>query len=236
MDQKSLSLTQIWRRNPLPRWSAALGLIAGLAAIFSALAEDVWFQEGFAWDAPIIMAIHSLSRPWLDTLMRSVTLLGAEGAIVVAGATIGWIMWRRRPLDAATVAVSFVGGVIINLALKMVFARPRPALFAPLVEQRGFSFPSGHVATSVTVYGLLAVYLWRSGQRAWAGVVASIMPGVAFSRIYLGVHYPSDTLASFAYVTLWVWAVFSIRDRHARRTHADFADAPPREESRRVVQ
>lgn len=235
MDRQSFSLSQAWERSPLLRWLAALGLIVGLAAIFSELAEDVWFQEGFAWDPPIIFAIHSLSRPWLDTLMRTLTHLGVAGAVLVAGVMIGWFVWRRRPLDAATVAVSLVGGVLLNVALKTAFARPRPALFTPLVTQSGFSFPSGHVATSVTVYGLLAVWLWRSGHRPWAVLAAGIVPVVAFSRIYLGVHYPSDTLASMAYATLWLWAVINIRDRSTRRAYVNSAQKPPRDKVERVV-
>ncbi len=203
------------------RWLIALGVVVALAALFSALAEDVWFQEGFAWDAPIILAIHGLSSPWLDSLMLVLTHLGADGAILVAALMFAWFIWKRRPLDAATVVVSLAGGMLLNVALKLVFARPRPALFTPLVIQGGFSFPSGHVAVSVSVYGLLAIYLWRSGHRAWAVVAGSIVPVVAFSRVYLGVHYPSDTLASLAYATLWLWAVVAIRDRQAKRLYGD---------------
>ena len=103
------------------------------------------------------------------------------------------------------------------MVLKLLFARPRPALFPPLVVESGFSFPSGHVTTSVAVYGLLAVFLWRQGHRGWAIVAAAWVLVVAVSRIYLGVHYPSDTLGSITFASLWLWAVVAIRTRYVDR-------------------
>jgi undecaprenyl-diphosphatase len=221
MKRSSFPFANTWQNNTWLRWAVALGIVIALTALFGELAEDVWFQEGFDWDPPLILAIHSLSTPWLDGAVRGITRLGFSGAILVTAAMCGWFLWQRRLLDAATVAVALVGGVILNLAIKVIFARPRPLLFAPLVEQGGFSFPSGHVAASVSVYGLLAVYLWRSGHRAPALAAAGVVPLVAFSRIYLGVHYPSDTLAAMAYATLWLWAVITIRDRQARRVRTN---------------
>ena len=207
-----------WGKHPPPRgmvlrWLIGLGTLLALVAVFTELAEDVWFREGFAWDAPLILALHQFSRPWLDTVMRVVTQAGQAGAIVVALTLAGWFLWRRRTLDAATVAISLVGATALNMVLELLFARPRPALFPPLVVESGFSFPSGHVTASVAVYGLLAVFLWRQGHRAWAIVAGAWVLVVAVSRIYLGVHYPSDTLGSITFACLWLWAVVAIRTR-----------------------
>lgn len=204
-------------RGIVLRWLVGLGILLTLVAVFTELAEDVWFREGFAWDAPLILALHGFSRPWLDTVMRVATQAGQAGAIVVALALAGWFLWRRRTLDAVTVAISLVGATALNMVLKLLFARPRPALFPPLVVESGFSFPSGHVTTSVAVYGLLAVFLWRQGHRAWAIVAAAWVLVVAVSRIYLGVHYPSDTAGSITFASLWLWAVVAIRTRYADR-------------------
>ncbi len=226
---------ETWRSNALVRWGVALALIVALSALFAELAEDVWAQESFVWDAQVIYTVHSVHAPWLDTTMRAVTRLGFSVALIVAAAMVAGFLWQRRRLDATTVAVCLTGGIVLNSVLKLIFARPRPALFTPLVEQGGFSFPSGHVATSVTVYGLLAIYLWRSGHHGWALLAAVIVPLVAFSRIYLGVHYPSDTLASMAWATLWLWAVIAIRDRQAVRVYVNSDDASTREKAARVL-
>lgn len=188
-----------------------------MAAVFVDLVEDVWFSEGFWWDASLIFGLHHLSQSWLDTVMRWVTNMGEAGAVAVVIILTGWFIYHHRPLDAATVVVSFVGAVALNTLLKVVLARPRPILFPPLVLESGFSFPSGHVTASVAAYGALAVFLWRQGHRAWAVVAGAVVPVVAVSRVYLGVHYPSDTLGSLLFASLWLLIVFAVRDAYARR-------------------
>jgi undecaprenyl-diphosphatase len=199
------------------RWLLGLAVIAGLVAIFTDLAEDVWFREGFAWDAPIILAIHHFSNPVLDTVMRAVTQTGESGAIVIAAVLAIWFAWKRRVLDAASIIVSLSGGAAINTLLKILLSRPRPSLFPPLVVESGFSFPSGHVAASVAVYGFLAVLLWRHHHRGWAILSGSWVLLVAVSRIYLGVHYPSDALGAIIFASLWLVVVFAVRDRYLRQ-------------------
>ncbi len=206
-----------WPSRLVFPWLVGLGFVLGMAAVFLDMAEDVWFGEGFGWDAPLIMGLHELSRPWLDALMWLVTHTGEAGAIGVVIVLAGWFVCHHRTLDAATVVVSFMGAVALNTLLKIVLARPRPLLFPPLVVESGFSFPSGHVTASVAAYGALAVFLWRQGHRGWAVVSAAWVPVVAVSRVYLGVHYPSDALGSLMFASLWLLIVFAVRDAYARR-------------------
>ncbi len=191
---------------------AIISLGGGLLGLFLALAEDVWFREHFRWDAPIMLAIHTWSRPALDALMWALTQTGAGGAALLAIGMVAWFARQRQWRDAVTVAAAFGGAVGLNALLKGVFVRPRPTLFQPVTVASGFSFPSGHVAASAAAYGVLAVYLWRAGQR-WAALLAGAWVGVvAFTRIYLGVHFPSDTVAALASSSLWVLLVFTARD------------------------
>lgn len=194
------------------RWALGLVLILGLVAVFTALAEDVWFREGFSWDAPIMLAVHRFNQPSVDQLMWILTQTGEAGAIAVA-ATMAFWFWRRgRWVDVATIMTSLGGAAALNATLKLVFARPRPAVFTPLAVESGFSFPSGHVTASVAVYGALAIYLWRGGHRLAAVLSGAWILVVAFTRVYLGVHYPSDTLAALAFTSLWVILVIALRD------------------------
>lgn len=206
-----------WPTRLVFPWLIGLGFVLGMAAVFVDLVEDVRFSEGFWWDAPLIIGLHHLGHPWLDTAMRLVTQMGEAGAIAVVIVLTGWFVYHHRSLDAATVVVSFIGAVALNTLLKVVLARPRPILFPPLVVESGFSFPSGHVTASVAAYGTLAVFLWRQGHRGWAVVAAAWVPMVAASRVYLGVHYPSDTLGSLLFASLWLLVVFAVRDAYARR-------------------
>jgi undecaprenyl-diphosphatase len=199
------------------RWLLGFGFILGLVAVFTDLAEDVWFLEGFAWDAPIILAIHHLSRPWLDTVMRLVTQTGEIGVIAVAILLAAWFSWKHNVLDAISIIISLGGAAAQNAVLKVMLLRPRPNLFPPLVVESGFSFPSGHVTASVAVYGFIAVLLWRNDHRGWAVLSGVWVLMVALSRIYLGVHYPSDTLGALIAASLWLMVVFAIHDWYLRQ-------------------
>jgi membrane-associated phospholipid phosphatase len=204
-------------RKLFVRWLLGLAAILWLVAAFTDLAEDVWFREGFAWDKPIILAIHQLGNPILDGIMRVVTQLGETGAIVAVILVAAWFARKHRSVDAFAILISFGGAAALNTMMKFLFTRPRPALFPPLVVESGFSFPSGHVTASIAVFGFLAVLLWRGRYYSWAILSGALIPAVAISRIYLGVHYPSDTLGSLIFASLWLSVVFSVRDKYLRQ-------------------
>lgn len=214
------SIKKIRQSHPaqwLSQYLLGLTIVAVSLFIFTKLAEDVWFKEGFSWDAPIILGIHSLSNPILDILMKLVTQTGNIGAISLVSIMAGWFFWNRRQVDAFSILGVFGGAVGINALLKLIFARPRPHLFPPLVVETDFSFPSGHVTAAVAVYGFLAFLLWQNRHRVWAVLSAMWVLVVAFSRIYLGVHYPSDTLAAMTFTSLWLIGVLHARIIFLRR-------------------
>lgn len=195
------------------RWLLSLFMFAGAALIFIELAEDIWFKEGFDWDAPLMLDIHRYSVPWLDKVMELITLTGSQGAVVLAGGSAIWLWhWRQQRFEALTLVIAVAGSVILNTLLKQWFARPRPAVFPPVTIEHSFSFPSGHTMTSVAFYGLLAILLWRAHHRGWAILSCVWVLAVALSRVYLGVHYPSDVIGSLALGVLWISTVMIIHD------------------------
>lgn len=199
-------------------WLAALVAVAILMSIFLELAGDVWLNEGFAWDAPLMLAIHHYSRPWLDVLFMAITQTGGVLLVIPVAGLVAWLWRRQQRLNALVVSISLGGAVVINNALKFLFARPRPAVFPPLTVETSFSFPSGHTMAAVAFYGLLAVLLWRKRHFWWAMLATGWAVLVSFSRIYLGVHYPSDVLAALAVGLLWLGLVEIISNRyHAKR-------------------
>jgi len=203
-------------------WVLGLFFILGLVVIFTDLAEDVWFREGFSWDASIILSIHQISRPWLDTAMRILTQAGEAGAITVAILAALFFLRKHNSLDAAAMVISLMGASAMNTLWKILLHRPRPNLFPPLVIEKGFSFPSGHVTASVAVYGFLAVLLWRNRHYVWAIFSASWIFIVAISRIYLGVHYPSDTIGALVFTSLWLFVILLVRDKYSRTSNTLF--------------
>jgi len=193
-------------------WVVTLGLLLTAVSLFLELAEDVWLNEGFTWDATVMLGIHRLSQPWLDSLFWLVTqTAGAYSVLLVVGTAV-YFWWHGDRATMQLVLASFGGSFLLNSLLKLLFARPRPNLFPPLVTETSYSFPSGHAMSAVAVYGLLALLLWQRGRYAWAILAGFWVPLVALSRVYLGVHYPSDVLASLALGTVWfviVWFTYT---------------------------
>lgn len=191
-------------------------LLFVLLSLFLELADDVWRREGFAWDAPLMLGIHRYSRPWLDQVMLWVTRTGSDLAFVFLMTLSAWLLYSGKQLEALFFIASFVGAVSLNCLLKLLFARPRPEVFPPLVVAHTYSFPSGHTIAAVSLYGLLALYLWHEGLRVLASFSASWVLAVAFSRIYLGAHYPSDVLGAMAVGGIWLIVIWKAYARLAR--------------------
>jgi membrane-associated phospholipid phosphatase len=188
-----------------------LGILLALLAVFVELSADIWFKEGLPWDTTIILAVHSIERPWLDMVMLAVTTTGGSLLFISVAAIATWLFMKQRVLDMLTILISYGGAGVISDLLKLVFARPRPDLFPPIVNAAGYSFPSGHTASAMAVFGLLALFLWRQKRFALAVLSGFWVMAVGFSRVYLGVHYPSDVLGALAVGALWVFAVFAWR-------------------------
>ncbi len=190
-------------------------LLALATIIFLKLADDVWFREGFWWDAPLMLAIHRLSSPIPDALVMALTTTGGRLLpVIFIGTAI--VLWKKElPTELIALSVSVVGAFAINAALKWLFARPRPAVFPPLTVETTYSFPSGHAMMAMAFYGLLAVFLWEYERRTTAILAAGWVPVIAFTRVYLGVHYPSDVLGALAVGLFWlivvVWGHRSFR-------------------------
>jgi len=193
-------------------WLVALGLLLTAVILFLELAEDVWLNEGFAWDATLMLGIHRLSQPWLDKVFWLITQTAGPLIVVLVVGTAIWFWWHDEKITALLFIVSFVGTFLLNSLLKLIFARPRPDLFPPLVVEHSYSFPSGHAMSAIAYFGLLALVLWQKGHRGWAVLAGLWVPLVALSRVYLGAHYPSDVLASLTIGTIWlviVWFVYT---------------------------
>jgi membrane-associated phospholipid phosphatase len=194
-------------------WLVALGLLLTAVTLFLELAEDVWLNEGFAWDAIVMLGIHRLSQPWLDMVFSLITQTAGGWIVLPVVGTAVWF-WRHDQRSKMWLMIaSFGGTVLLNSLLKLLFARPRPNVFPPLMAETSYSFPSGHTMSAVAVYGLLALLLWQRGQYAWALLPGLWVPLVALSRVYLGVHYPSDVLASLALGTIWLVIVWFTQTR-----------------------
>ena len=188
---------------------AGLLLSLGLILLFAKIVEDVVEGESRRFDETALLWIHTNSPTWLDEPMRIITTLGYYWIILPLLAILAYAFYRRgRKVSAALLVISTVGGLVLTTTLKTVFQRSRPELFDSGYTASFYSFPSVHATLAVGFYGTLALLLaWRlTGLRRWAvavlGIVLVLLIG--FSRLYLGVHYPTDVLAGFLSAPLWI--------------------------------
>lgn len=186
------------------RWFLIFAIVLGASMTFLELAEDVWFNEGFKWDVPLILSVHSFSYPALDLIFKAITM--TAGAIIFAPILIFcfWFWRKQSYYQIGMLLFSVIGMGIITTILKLLFQRPRPDVFVPLVTESSYSFPSGHTGAAVALFGLAGTFFWQDNQRIVALLCWLWVFLVMLSRIYLGAHYPSDVLASLMLGIIWI--------------------------------
>ena len=200
---------------PDSRLALRLGLGALLlvvaAWVFGAIAEDVVTGDRLTvLDTELAQALHRSATPAMTRAMLAVSKLQSTIAVGSYSALIAIALalarqWRRMTL----VVVAVGGGLAVNALMKLAFHRARPVFDQPLATLSTYSFPSGHVAGSTIFYGLLVAWVFtrtrspalRALAVAGAGVLIAL---VAFSRMYLGLHYLSDVCAAFAEGIAWL--------------------------------
>jgi membrane-associated phospholipid phosphatase len=184
--------------------AACLIILLGLSWLF----QEVWEKEAFGFDTAALLWLHQWANPVLDAVMLKITTLGnPEIVVVVVAFSLGWLWWRKRRLEAKVFAIACLGALILNQGLKLCFAKPRPQLWTRLISESSFSFPSGHALGSLVLYGFLAYLLAIQFPRLahWIyGVAAGIIAAIGASRLYLGVHWPTDVVAGYAVGFLWL--------------------------------
>ena len=175
----------------------------GGAALVALLAVAVTTGAGAGFDRSVIELVRAPELRTVLSPLRAITELGSTGAVtavailtLVLGVLIG--PWLHGLIGAITIALASVG----NQALKELVARARPDLLEPIVEARGFSFPSGHSALGMAAWGIFGVLVMRSRmplavRRGIVALLAVVVLLIGLSRVWLGVHYPTDVLAGW---------------------------------------
>ena len=194
--------------------------------LFGYLAEDVATNEVFSFDAPILLYLHQHASPVTDTAMGWLSWLGSGRALIPFEALIFILLVVNHKHRHAMFWVFAVGGAtVLNLLAKQVFARARPDLWISILPEPTFSFPSGHAMQSMAVACGLVALVWTTRWRWPVMILAAVfVPVVGLSRIYLGVHYPSDILAGWAASFAWVIGLRAVF-LQPRRTSADDVQA-----------
>lgn len=205
-------------------WVFTIGLIITVIFIFFffGFVRDHISRDSFTQsDLRTINFVQGFSSSGLDNIMLAITYLGEWQIVFLEVLTVGTalVLLRRWHYMLALIA-SVGGGEIFVWLTKHLFSRPRPPFLNHLTPETGFSFPSGHSFVALSFYGLLVYFLLRSTKNNFlrmAAVAAGVFVvlAVGFSRIYLGAHWPSDVLASYAVGA--VWLTFFIMALETRR-------------------
>ncbi|MDQ3885692.1 MAG: phosphatase PAP2 family protein [Actinomycetota bacterium] len=202
-----------------------LGVLTVLGAVFGTLLKDVTENEELvSLDSPIRRFLFEAREPGLDRFFTAITWAGSRGVLIplvlLVGLCLRWRTRSWRPL--VFLAICQGGAAVLSTVIKLIVARPRPPVPA-LVDVMGYGFPSSHATAAVAGWLSLAIVLGaRTSRRVvkvGLGMGAVLLAGlVGLSRIYLGVHEPTDVLGGWSLGALWVVAVLVIwRLLHSRQ-------------------
>lgn len=193
-------------------WQTLLFLCLGVYLplfIFVVLAIQIWQQEGgLAWDVSILTAIHATSQANLDAIAITLTNLGTRWGVIPASVVIALVLlYQNRWRSLTYFSITVLGCSFINPAAKATLHRVRPSLWEyPALPD--FSFPSGHAMSSMVFITALVVLSWGSRWWGWVlGLGSLFVVAIGWTRLYLGVHYPSDILAGWMLSLAWAIGV-----------------------------
>lgn len=203
------------RKVLTPRLFAPLAI-----GLFAIIAYFVYRQATLTAEEAVLTYVNmTLTGLFWDAFFVSATELGGVMAMVIIGLGIIGLYacqykWRR----VALVALSLGGVGVLTYFLKLLFGRPRPDLWEQLVVETSFSFPSGHAMASMALALLIGYLLMESRlSKQWVyvslGILALYVVVIGLSRLYLGVHYPSDILAGWLISVSWIATVIPIVGR-----------------------
>ncbi|MEZ4615982.1 MAG: phosphatase PAP2 family protein [Caldilineaceae bacterium] len=195
----------------------AIVVIAGGAWLFVALAGEVIEGDTHTLDEQLLLALRNnpndlgdpIGPPWFEEMMRDFTALGGFGVLtIITGSVLGYLLLQGKVRGALFILVTIVGGMLLSLLLKEGFARPRPDLVPHGSIVLTSSFPSGHSMLSAATYLTLGALLARLQPNPRLKIyiltlAIFLMVVVGISRVYLGVHWPTDVLAGWTAGAVW---------------------------------
>ncbi|MGG3448598.1 phosphatase PAP2 family protein [Domibacillus aminovorans] len=216
------------------KFQLSIAFIISLVSLigFGFMAFLVSSHKIIQFDQTVISFIQGLESSMLTAIMKFFTFIGSTYSIVVLSLLVLFFLYnvfKHRSELILFIAV-VLGSNILFKSLKWFFHRARPD-FHRLIEVGGYSFPSGHATNAITLYGILAFLLWRHIPVGWGRTLLIVistmmMMMIGTSRIYLGVHYPTDIISGYLvggfWLTIAIW--FYQRYQKKRQKRKNFFD------------
>ncbi|QKQ77473.1 phosphatase PAP2 family protein [Nostoc sp. TCL240-02] len=219
----------------IARWRSLLLVLIGVylpLQVFEILTVKIWEnQAGFPWDVPILLAVHSTANPQLDVLAVTLAIIGLPWmAIPILGAIALILLLQKRWRSLAYLLIVSLGSVIINRTAKELMHRIRPQLWESIAPESSFAFPSGHAMTSITLVAILLSLTWAGSWRWLVLTFGSLyIIAIAWCRLYLGVHFPSDILAGWMVTLGWTIGVSIIIKPYTTKVKSVDSELPKNE-------
>lgn len=205
----SPSFLSFLKKLLIAHWCSLLMLLIGVCLplfVFEELAVAVFQNEGgFPWDEPLLLAIHSSAKPQLDAFAITLTKFGVFWGVFPVATLISFVLLRlKRWRSLAYFLTTLLGSTLINHTVKELLHRVRPNLWESVSPELNYAFPSGHAMSSMTFIAALVILTWSSNWCWLVLVFGSVFVlSIGWTRLYLGVHFPSDILAGWMVSIAW---------------------------------
>jgi undecaprenyl-diphosphatase len=214
-----LASLKSWFRHADFKIHVAVLAIVALVLGFLELSDEILETSEASIDRRLRLMLRGAGRPddpigsrWVEAAWREITALGSDVIVgLITVFVMGFLLMNKMLRSALLLLVAVVGGGLLSVGLKLTFARPRPDFVQHMVEVSSASFPSGHSLISAVVYPTLGALLaslspTRTAKVYYLTTAFLLMVLVGVSRMYLGVHYPTDVLAGWALGLAWALA------------------------------
>jgi len=212
MNNKENMISQIFKKHKVVQLIIASVLFWVPVIVFSKLASELIENKPIGLDKLILTWIHSQATPFLDGFFLFFTTIGnIEYILPVTILIVVYLLYKKQRLNALIVSFGVGGAALSNIILKIIFHRDRPSLWNLLITETGYSFPSGHAMMSCALLLCIIIILWTTRLRWLSLIIGLLTIGlIGISRLYLGVHYPTDVIAGWSVSLVWIIIVLVI--------------------------
>lgn len=210
---------RIAKKTPLSRLlfiEIVAGLVWNIGSLMFLvyLTKNVLEQDVLFLDRMMSNFVYQFRSPALTAVMQWITTVGNGPAGSFLAVLVIFLILKKHPKEAWLFSLSLLMVGALNYILKLIFRLPRPDI-APLVPVGGFTYPSGHAMNNLVLYGMLAFFSYRLTRSKKLSILLAILAAIwigliGFSRIYLGVHYPSDVAAGYLAGFWWLVTVLLV--------------------------
>lgn len=199
-------------RSTLSKLVLSTVVFVVLVSLAGFVAKQVTDGDTLTKDEQILRSIYAHSNSVLDTVVLGITYTGNLLTVAIITAVLGWFLYKTGMRRSVVQALFTVGGaMVLNASLKLIFQRDRPELWQLLTHESTYSFPSGHALVTASLAMLLILLFWKTKYRYGIVAAATLYTvSVGISRLYLGVHYPTDVLAGWLTGAAWAIIVATV--------------------------